>query len=100
MIHLNPNKLFVGNLPYEVTSEELGQYFSQFGEIEEAVVITDRVSGKSKGYGFVRYFKAEDAQKAAEEINGREYKNRKLVVNQALPSKDKPAQQYAGQSIF
>ena len=52
---MNNNKLFVGNLPYEVSSEELGQFFSQFGDIEEAVVITDRNSGRSKGYGFVRY---------------------------------------------
>ena len=97
---MNPNKLFVGNLPYEVTSEELGQYFSQFGEIEEAVVITDRFSGKSKGYGFVRYFDSSNAKKAAKEINGKEYKNRKLVVNLALPSKDKPEQKYSDQSAF
>lgn len=83
------NKLFVGNLPYEVTSEELGQYFSQFGEIEEAVVITDRISGRSKGYGFVRYINPTDATKAAEETNGKVYKGRELVVNKALPSKDK-----------
>lgn len=97
---MNPNKLFVGNLPYEVTSEELGQYFSQFGEIEEAVVITDRFSGKSKGYGFVRFYDLAVAENAAKEINGREYKGRKLVVNQALPSKDRPDQRYAGQSAF
>ncbi len=83
-------KLFVGNLPYEVTSEELGQFFSQFGEIEEAVVITERASGRSKGYGFVRFVEETAADQAAEQINGREYKGRKLVVNRALPSQ-KPA---------
>jgi len=83
------NKLFVGNLLYEVTSEELGQLFSQFGPIEEAVVITDRVSGRSKGYGFVRFIKAEDATRAAQEQNGKDYKGRNLVVNVAQPPKQK-----------
>lgn len=81
------NKLFVGNLPYEVTSEELGQFFSQFGAIEEAVVITDRASGRSKGYGFVRYTDPASAETASQEVNGKEYKGRPLVVNIALPSK-------------
>ena len=85
------NKLFVGNLLYEVTSEELGQLFSQFGPIEEAVVITDRVSGRSKGYGFVRFIRPEDATKAADEMNGKEYKTRALVVNKAQPPKEKVA---------
>lgn len=85
------NKLFVGNLVYEVTSEELGQLFSQFGAIEEAVVITDRVSGRSKGYGFVRFVNGDDADKAAEELNGKDYKGRNLVVNTAQPPKQKVA---------
>lgn len=88
---VNKNKLFVGNLPYEVTSEELGEFFSQFGEIEEAVVITDRMTGKSKGYGFVRFYNFQAASTAAKETNGKEYKSRALVVNVALPSKhEKP----------
>ena len=82
-------KLFVGNLPYEVNSEELGQYFSQFGSILEAVVITDRVSGRSKGYGFVKFNDATSAQKATEEVHGKDYKGRSLVVNGAQPTKEK-----------
>lgn len=85
------NKLFVGNLLYEVTSEELGQLFSQFGAIEEAVVITDRVSGRSKGYGFVRFVNESEATKAAEELNGKDYKGRAMVVNKAQPPKEKIA---------
>jgi RNA recognition motif-containing protein len=81
------NKLFVGNLPYEVTSEELGEYFAQFGGIEEAVVITDRFNGKSKGYGFVRFINDSDADKAEIAINGKEYKGRPLVVRKAAPGK-------------
>ena len=84
----NNNKLFVGNLPYEVTSEELGQFFSQFGSILEAVVITDRVSGRSKGYGFVRFTEENSADEAATKVNGKVYKGRPLVVNKALPSKN------------
>lgn len=83
------NKLFVGNLLYEITSEELGQLFSQFGPIEEAVVITDRISGKSKGYGFIRFNNEADAEKAVEELNGKEYKGRALVVNKAQPPKER-----------
>jgi RNA recognition motif-containing protein len=79
----------VGNLPYEVTSEELGQFFSQFGAIEEAVVITDRMSSRSKGYAFVRFIDETEADRAIEEVHGKEYKGRALVVNKALPSKDK-----------
>lgn len=86
---MNRNKLFVGNLLYEVTSEELGLLFSQFGPIEEAVVITDRLSNKSKGYGFVRFVNEADAQKAAEALNGKDYKGRPLVVNVAQPPKEK-----------
>jgi RNA recognition motif-containing protein len=81
------NKLFVGNLPYEVTSEELGEYFAQFGPIEEAVVITDRFNGRSKGYGFVRFVNDVDANKAEQDINGKEYKGRALVVRRAAPGK-------------
>lgn len=95
------HKLFVGNLPYEVTSEELGQYFSQFGEIIEAVVITDRFNGRSKGYGFVKFTGEDAANQAIDAINGREYKNRKLVVNKATPSaRDKVQQQPWGQNAF
>lgn len=82
-------KLFIGNLPYEVSSEELKQYFAQFGAIEEAVVISDKVTGRSKGYGFVRFNSATDAQTAVTEINGKEYKGRRLAVNIAQPSKPK-----------
>lgn len=91
---MNNNKLFVGNLLYEITSEELGQLFSQFGPIEEAVVITDRLSNRSKGYGFVRFVNESDATKAAEALNGKDYKGRALVVNKAQPPKEKVARMW------
>ena len=89
------NKLFVGNLLYEISSEELGQFFSQYGEIEEAVVITDRTSNRSKGYGFVRFVRPSDAATAAQEVNGKEYKGRNLVVNIASPSTNRPVRGFS-----
>jgi cold-inducible RNA-binding protein len=81
-------KLYVGNLPYRVTSDELRTLFSEFGEIVDAVVITDRGSGRSKGFGFVEFAKEEDAQKAIEGMAGKELDGRKLVVNFARPSRE------------
>jgi len=73
--------LFVGNLDWGVTQEDLQQEFSKFGDIEEAVVITDKFSGKSKGFGFVTYKNDEDSEKAKKEMNEQEIKGRKIVVD-------------------
>ncbi|CAG5085626.1 Oidioi.mRNA.OKI2018_I69.PAR.g10947.t2.cds [Oikopleura dioica] len=62
-------KIFVGGLPYHTTDDSLRQFFEVYGDIEEAVVITDRQTGKSRGYGFVTMVKKEDAQKAIQEPN-------------------------------
>lgn len=93
---MNNAKLFVGNLPWEVSSEELGQFFSQFGAIEEAVVITNRNDGKSQGYGFVRFISEDSAKKAIDATNGKEYKGRPLVVKKAQPSKKSNLNQMRG----
>lgn len=84
----NKKKLYVGNLPYQVTSEELNSMFSEFGDIVDAVVITDRGSGRSKGFGFVEYAKKEDAQKAVDAMADKELEGRKLVVNFARPARE------------
>jgi RNA recognition motif-containing protein len=80
-------KLFVGSLDWGTTEEELQQLFTQFGEIEEAIIIKDKFSGKSKGFGFVTFKNDEDAQKAVEALDGSEQKGRKIVVNVARPPK-------------
>lgn len=80
-------KLYVGNLPYSVTSDSLRDYFAQAGAVTDAVVISDRQSGRSKGFGFVEYEKDEDAAKAIEMFNGKDMDGRKLVVNEARPPK-------------
>lgn len=79
------NKIYVGNLPFKVDDNELKEMFSKFGEITEARVITDRYSRRSKGFGFVTFANDEDAQKAIEEMNGKEVQGRELKVNEARP---------------
>lgn len=82
------NKLFVGSLPWAVTSDKLTEVFSAYGEITEAVVISDKFSGRSKGFGFVTFAKDEDAAKAVEAMNGKELDGRPLVVNIARPKSE------------
>lgn len=84
----NKKKLYVGNLPYKVNSDQLTQVFGEFGEIAEAIVINDRQSGRSKGFGFVTFASEEDAQKAIDGMNGKELEGRKLVVNVARPPRE------------
>lgn len=84
------NKLYVGNLDYSVTGDQLGELFSKAGlKVASATVITDRQTGRSKGFGFVEMENAEDAEKAIAMFNNQEVKDlpgeRKLVVNPARP---------------
>jgi cold-inducible RNA-binding protein len=78
-------KLFVGNLSYSVTSESLGQHFGAAGTVESATVITDRDSGRSKGFGFVEMSSDEEATAAVDMFNGKELDGRALTVNEARP---------------
>lgn len=80
-------KLYVGNLPYNIESEQLTERFSSFGDVVSANVITDKFSGRSKGFGFVEFASDSDAQKAIAELNGAELNGRKIVVNEARPPK-------------
>jgi len=84
----NKKKLYVGNLPYKVTSDELKSLFSEFGDIVDAVVITDRASDRSKGFGFVEFADEAAAQKAVDAMDGKEMEERKLVVNFARPPRE------------
>jgi cold-inducible RNA-binding protein len=78
-------KLYVGNLDYSVTGEQLGELFAQAGTVTEAVVISDKYSGRSKGFGFVTMGNDEEAKKAIEMYNGKDFQGRNLVVNEARP---------------
>jgi RNA recognition motif-containing protein len=85
-------KLYVGNLAYSVTDEQLGQMFAQFGQVSSAVVIKFKDTGRSKGFGFVEFDKDEEADKAVEEMNGKENDGRNLVVNEARPMQPRQPQ--------
>ncbi len=80
-------KLFVGNLSWKMTNEDLYSVFAEFGEIEEAVVAIDKLSGRSKGFGFVTYVEDASAASAIEALNGAEIEGRQIAVNEALPPK-------------
>jgi RNA recognition motif-containing protein len=77
-------KLYVGNLSYNISDDQLRDLFSRFGNPESARVVTDRDSGQSKGFGFVEFRNDEEA-KAAMSLNGTEFGGRKLTVNEARP---------------
>ena len=78
-------KLYVGNLPYSVTEQTLQETFSQSGTVESANVITDRDTGRSKGFGFVEMSSDGEAQKAIQSLNGTDLEGRAIVVNEARP---------------
>ncbi len=78
-------KLYVGSLPYKTTEEDLHQIFSQFGAIKSVKIVTDHVTGQSKGFGFVEMDNDDCAQKAIEGVNGSELGGRTLVVSVARP---------------
>ena len=84
-------KLYVGNLPWSVTSDALGQKFSEAGTVISAQVITDRYSGRSRGFGFVEMATKEEADKAIEMLNGQDFEGRQIVVNLARPPREKPS---------
>ena len=81
-------KIYVGNLSYDITEEELRQEFQAFGEVESVSVITDKYSGRPKGFGFVEMPKVSEAQAAISELNGKVLKERTLNVNAARPRSD------------
>ena len=83
-------KLFVGNLSFGVTEDTIRSLFESHGTVESVNVITDRDSGRSKGFGFVEMTNDAEAQKAINAINGKEIDGRALTVNEARPKTDRP----------
>lgn len=84
-------KLYVGNLPYSVSNSDLEQMFTQFGSVTSAQVITDRDTGRSKGFGFVEMNNDDEAQAAITAMNGTQQDGRALTVNEARPREDRPS---------
>lgn len=84
------NKLYVGNLSYNVRDDDLQQTFAQFGTVSSAKVMMDRETGRSKGFGFVEMENKSDGDRAIQELDGRDYQGRNLKVNEARPREARP----------
>lgn len=83
-------KLYFGNLSYNTTDDSLKQACSQYGAVSSATIITDRMSGRSKGFGFVEMSSDEEADKVIEALNGKDLDGRNITVNEARPQEDRP----------
>ena len=77
--------IYIGNISYSVDEQELGQIFSEYGEVSSAKIIIDRVTGRSKGFGFVEMPNDDEGQQAIDNLEGKEINGRKLRVNEARP---------------
>jgi RNA recognition motif-containing protein len=82
-------KLYVGNLNFKTTGEDLQELFGQVGTVESASVVMDRDTGRSRGFGFVEMSSNEEGQKAIEQFNGKDFNGRNLSVNEARPREDR-----------
>lgn len=81
--------IFVGSLPFRMDENELREHFENFGEVESVKIITDKFTGRSRGFGFVEMPNDEEAKKAIEELNGTEFGGRAIIVNKSEERKDK-----------
>ena len=77
--------IYVGNLPFDTTEEQLQELFGQFGQVERASIIMDRATGRSRGFGFIEMPDGAQAQQAIDDLNGKEFSGRDLTVNPAKP---------------
>ena len=83
-------KLYVGNFGYDVKDADLSQLFAQHGTVESAIIIMDKMTGRSKGFGFVEMSSEPEAQAAIAALNGKDYSGRPLTVNEAKPREERP----------
>jgi RNA recognition motif-containing protein len=83
-------EIYVGNLPWSIRDQELADAFSEFGTVDRASVITERPSGRSKGFGFVTMNDNSEAQSAIDAMNGKDMGGRPLKVNEAKPREERP----------
>jgi RNA recognition motif-containing protein len=92
---MNPNRLFVGNLSYQTMENDLQEYFSQAGVVTTVNLMLDKVTGKSRGFAFIEFATAEEANKAVEQFHNKDFQGRALTVNIARPREDR-APRYGG----
>ena len=90
-------RLYVGSLSYQTTEQELADLFGQVGQVVSATVITDRDSGRSKGFGFVEMSNDDEARKAIDQLNGTTLGSRQIIVNEAREKRDN---QYGGSRVY
>jgi len=88
-------KLYVGSLSYETTEDSLRDLFSQAGTVDSVAIIIDKISGRSKGFGFVEMSSTEEAKKAIETLNGKELDGRNIIVDEAKPMKKRPFRKFS-----
>ncbi len=81
--------IYVGNLSHDVTEDDFRELFVSFGEVESATIIMDRYSGQSKGFGFVEMPNGNEAERAIQELNGKEFMEQELIVNESRPRRDR-----------
>ncbi len=93
-------RVYVGNAPFSMSDGELRTLFEEYGAVDSAVIITNRESGRSRGFGFVEMTDDGQANRAIEELNNREVGGRPLVVNQARPREERPAGRGARRQRF
>jgi RNA recognition motif-containing protein len=84
-------KIYVGNLPFSTTNESLQEAFAAYGTVESAKVITDRNTGRSRGFGFVEMASNDEGQAAISKLNGTDLGGRQITVSEARPSEDRPS---------
>ncbi len=89
-------KLYVGNISYQATEEDLRELFSKSGDVESVKIITDMNTGTPRGFGFVEMATSEDAQKAIENLNGTSFMDRTLTVNEARPRQPRDKRGFGG----
>ena len=82
--------IYVGNLPYGIRDEKLGEMFAEFGDVTSSKVIVDRETGRSKGFGFIEMSDDAAAKEAIEQLNGKEFDGRAIKVNEAKPREERP----------
>ena len=82
-------RIYIGNMPYGITSEDLSELFGEYGHVQDATVIMDRETGRSKGFGFVEMPNNGEADRAIKELNSTQRQGRMITVNQARPRGDR-----------
>ena len=86
--------IYVGNLSYQTSEQELEELFRGYGEVASVKIITDRETGRSKGFGFVEMQNASDAEASIADLDGTTFHNRQIVVNKARPRKERPRRRF------